>query len=257
MRRLALAATIATLAVLGTAAQAELVQEGNLRVSFEGNIAPRVLPRNLPAPVTVHLSSSIGTVDGSPPPQLRKVSVAVNRAGHIFLTGLPICASGQLEQTSTVAAIAQCRAALVGHGTFEARVALGGGPSIPVNGRILVFNSRVADKRALLLHIYNSIPVRLAFVVPFTIERRKSGAFGTAFTARIPRIASDQGYVTGLRLTLERKFSFHGKRRSVFSASCAAAPGFPGAIFTLAKARFEFANGKRLTSALTRDCSVR
>jgi hypothetical protein len=257
MRRLAIAATIALLAVLVTTAQGELVQEGNLRVSFEGNITPHVLPRATPAPVTVHLDSSIGTVDGSRPPPLRKVSVAVNRTGHVFLADLPICASGELEQTSTAAALALCRGALVGHGTFDARVEFASGPPIPVNGRVLIFNSRIAGKAALLLHIYNSSPVRLAFVVPFTIDRRQNGAFGTVFTARIPHIASDRGYVTGIRLTLERKYAFRGRRRSVFSASCAAPPGFPGAPFTLAKASFYFENGKRLTSALVRDCAVR
>jgi hypothetical protein len=109
----------------------------------------------------------------------------------------------------------------------------------------------------MLLHIYNSSPVRLAFVVPFTITRRHGGDFGTVFTARIPRIASDRGYVTDIRLTLRRRYAFDGERRSVFSASCAAAPGFPGAIFTLARATFSFDNGKQLTSALVRDCVVR
>jgi hypothetical protein len=257
MRRLALAATIAALAAIATAAQAEPVQEGNLRVSFEGNIVPHSLPRATLAPITVHLDSSIGTVDGTRPPQLRKVSIAVNRAGHVSFGGLPTCTRGELEQTNTAAALALCKPALVGHGTFDARVEFASGPPIPVNGRVLVFNSKIAGKTSLLLHIYNSTPVRLAFVLPFTIERRASGDFGTAFTARIPRIASDRGYVTGLQLTLKRKYAFRGERRSVFSASCAAAPGFPGAIFTLARATFYFENSKQLTSALTRDCTVR
>jgi hypothetical protein len=257
MRRLAISATIALLAVTAAVARGELVQEGNLRVSFDGNIAPRVLPRATPAPVTVHLETAIGTVDGSRPPQLRHVSIAVNRAGHLFLAGLPTCTSGELEQTNSAAALALCRGALVGHGSFDARVEFASGPLIPVNGKVLVFNSVVAGKAALLLHIYNSSPVRLAFVIPFTIDRRQEGAFGTVFAARIPRIASDRGYVTVIRLALGRRYEFRGRRRSVFSASCAAAPGFPGATFTLAKATFSFENGKRLTSPLTRDCSVR
>jgi hypothetical protein len=257
MRRLAISATLAIIALFAAAARGDLVQEGNLRVAFDGSIVPRVLPRARPAPVTVHLDSSIGTVDGSRPPQLGKVSIAVNRTGHIFVAGLPICARGELEQTSTAAALALCRGALVGHGTFDAAVQFTSGGPIPVNGKALVFNSRIGGKAALLLHIYNSSPVRLAFVVPFTITRPRDGDFGTVFSARIPHIASDRGYVTAIRLTLKRRYAFRGERRSVFSASCSAAPGFPGAVFTLARATFSFENGKRLTSALTRDCAVR
>lgn len=258
MRRLALSATFALLSlVAAVAAQGELVQKGNLRISFEGRIAPHVLPRAKPAPVTVHLRSSIGTVDGSRPPQLRKVSIAVNQTGHLSLTGLPACASGRLQQTSTAAALELCRGALVGHGVFDAVVEFASGPPIPVHGKVLVLNSRVGGRASFLLHIYNSSPVRLAFVVPFTITRRQGADFGTVFAARIPRIASDRGYVTAIGLTLRRRYVFGGKRRSVFSASCAAAPGFPGAIFTLARATFTFENGRRLTSALTRDCAVR
>jgi hypothetical protein len=258
MRRLALSATFALLSlVAAVAAHGELVQKGNLRISFEGGIAPHVLPRAKPAPVTVHLKSSIGTVDGSRPPQLRKVSIAVNQTGHLYLTGLPVCAIGRLQQTSTAAALELCRGALVGHGVFDAVVEFASRPPIPVHGKVLVLNSRVGGRASFLLHIYNSSPVRLAFVVPFTITRRQGTDFGIVFTARIPRIASDRGYVTAIGLTLRRRYSFRGKRRSVFSASCAAAPGFPGAIFTLARAMFTFENDRRLTSALTRDCAVR
>jgi hypothetical protein len=257
MRRLAISASLAIIVLFAAAARGETVQEGNLRVAFDGSIAPRVLPRGRPAPVTVHLGSSIGTVDGSRPPQLGKVSVAVNRTGHVFLAGLPTCPRGELEQASTAAALALCRGALVGHGSFDAAVQFATGGPIPVHGKVLVFNSRIGGRAAFLLHIYNSIPVRLAFVVPFTIAHPRRGDFGTVFSARIPHIASDRGYVTAIRLTLKRRYAFRGKRRSVFSASCAAAPGFPGAVFTLARATFSFENGKRLTSALTRDCAVR
>ncbi len=258
MRRPAISATLVGIALLlTTAARAELAQEGNLRVSFNGDIAPDALPRLKPAPVTVRLRSTIRTVDGSRPPQLRKVTIAVNRSGHVRLAGLPTCSSGELQQTSTAVALSLCRGALVGHGLFDAEVKFVSATPIPVNGKVLVFNSSIAGKPAMLLHIYNASPVRLAFVVPFTIARRHASYFGTVFTARIPRIASDRGYVTAMALTLRRTYVSGGKRRSVFSANCAAGPGFPGAVFTLAKASFSFEDGRRLVSALPRDCSVR
>lgn len=256
MRRLTVSAILVLLTLAGAVAGANVVQQDDLRVSFEGSVLPHALPRSHPAPVTVHLGSSIATVDGSRPPALSRISVAVNRTGHVVLAGLPTCSSGELQQTSTAAALALCRGALVGHGIFDAAVQFGSATPIPVRGKVLVFNGG-GQSPTLLLHIYNARPVRLAFVVPFTIAHPREGEFGSVFSARIPHIASDRGYLTDLRLTLRRRYTADGRRRSVFSASCAAAPGFPGAVFTLARATFSFDNGKRLTSVLTRDCAVR
>jgi hypothetical protein len=258
MRRLLSSAGLALLALsIAAVARGELVQKGNLRISFDGRITPHALPRSHMAPVTVHLDSAFSTVDGSRPPQLRKMSVAVNRAGRLSLAGLPTCPPGELEQTSTAAALALCRGALVGHGAFEAEVDFPSTPLIPVHGRALAFNGRVENKPAILLHIYNSTPVRLAFVIPFTISRPTQGEFGTIFSSRIPHIAADRGYVTHIQLTLHRKYEYRGARRSVFSADCAAPPGFPGAVFPFARATFVFADGRRVTSSLRRDCRVR
>jgi hypothetical protein len=258
MRRLALAIALAatTLAVAGTA-QGELIQRGNLRVSFDGELLPRALPRERPAPVTVHLDGSVETVDGSRPPQLRELSVAVNRAGRLFFAGLPTCPASALQQTSSEAALDLCRSALVGHGRFGVNVDFPGAAPIPAQGKVLVFNSRLQGQPGMLLHLYGSSPVRAAFVLPFEISRRSQGEFGSVFSTRIPRLASDLGYVTDIELTIGRQYRYAGKPRSFISASCAAPAGFPGAVFQLAKATFSFAEGTQLTSRISRDCKVR
>src|SRR4249919_1037743 len=123
MRRLLLAAAIALcLPVALAAAQRQTVQKNNVRVSFEGELLPHALPREQPAPVTVHLAGSIDPVDGGRAPQLRELSVAVNRAGRLSTVGLPSCAAAELQQTSSEAALAKCRGALVGHGHYAASV---------------------------------------------------------------------------------------------------------------------------------------
>jgi hypothetical protein len=258
MRRLVIAAVFAV-ALLGVAvvAQGEIYQRGNLRVSFDGRLQPHDLPRQRPAPVTVSLDGSIGTVDGSRPPQLREITVAMNRAGKVFSAGLPVCDASQLQQTSTEAALALCRPALVGHGTFAAKVDFPNAPLIPAKGKVLVFNSRIEGKQGMLLHLYGSSPVRAAFVLPFKVEHRSQGEFGTVFSTKIPTLASDLGYVTEIKLTIGRKYGYAGKRRSFLSAACAAPAGFPGAIYKLAKTTFAFSDGTHLTSRLTRDCTVR
>jgi len=257
MRRLIAATTLAfTVLALAGSAQGELVQEGNLRVSFSGDLHPRALPRERPAPVTVRLSGSVGTVDGSRPPQLRQISIAVNRAGQVSVAGLPTCTAGQLQQTSTEAALALCRQALVGHGRFAVNVDVPNSILIPAHGRVLIFNTKEGGRAGLLLHLFGSSPVRATFVLPFKISHRAQGRFGTVFSTSIPRIASDLGYVTDLDLAIGRRYGYAGKRRSFLSASCAAPAGFPGAIFELARATFRFNGGQHLTTGLESNCRV-
>ncbi len=257
MRRTAIAATLAlVLTALAGAARAELLQQGNLRVYFDGSLAPRSLPRERLAPVSVTLDGSVTTTDHTRPPQLSDLKFAVNSAGRVSTAGLPRCGAGTLQQTSTEAALARCRQALVGRGRFAANVNFPDTPLIPAHGQVLAFNSRIRGHSGLLLHLYGSTPVRATFVLPFTISHQP-GEFGTVFATHIPQLASGLGYVTDITMTLGRKYSYRGRRRSFLSAACAAPAGFRIAPFTLAHATFAFSNGQRLSTSLARDCRVR
>jgi|SRR5689334_999978 len=256
MRRFAVLALL--LACLPAAAAArQIVQQGHLRVTFEGQLQPRALPRERDAPATVRLAGSVRTTDGSTPPQLRRLTIAMNRAGRVSVAGLPSCQAAELQQTSTERALVLCRNALVGHGHFAANVDFPGAPAFPARGAVLVFNDSRPGHMGLLLHLYGSTPVRAAFVLPFTVSRRAEGPFGTVFSAHLPRLASDLGYVTDIDLTIGRRYRYRGRRRSFISASCAAPSGFPGAVYRLAEATFDFAGGTHLVSNQPGDCRVR
>jgi hypothetical protein len=58
-------------------------------------------------------------------------------------------------------------------------------------------------------------------------------------------------------MTLGRRFSVAGRRRSYFSAGCPAPAGFPAANFAFARARFSFAGDLALTDTVNRNCTVR
>jgi hypothetical protein len=257
MRRLAIAAVLLACLPVGAAAARQFVQQGTLRVAFEAKLFPHALPRERNAPVTVHLAGAIRTTDGSTPPQLREISIAMNRAGVVSAKGLPSCQAPQLQQTSTEAALRICRKALVGRGHFAANVDFVGAPVFPARGTVLVFNSSTKNRPGLLLHLYGSSPVRAAFVLPFRITRKSAGKFGTVFTTHIPRLASDKGYVTDIDLSIGRTYRYQGTQRSFISASCAAPAGFTTVPYELAKATFTFAGGQKLTSRLPGDCKVR
>lgn len=254
-RRLVIPVLIALLAAAWvTSSFAETVQNGNLRVTFNADFTPHVLPRNQPAPVKVEVQGRIATTDGSHPPPLRWLEVKINRNGKLYTKGLPVCTAPTLQSTSSETALARCRPALVGRGKFHAEVKLG--REIPAAGKILAFNSRSGGKPALLLHLFAGAPVRFTLVVPLTIGHLSQGQFGTVLRAKIPRLGGDLGSVTEIDLTIGRQYSAGGKRRSYVSAACSAPPDLNEALFPFARGSFRFEGHKGFEETLLRVCQV-
>jgi len=258
MKRLALITVLSATALLSVAiAHGELVQNGNLRLIFGGRLTPHSLPRDRDVPVKVSLTGSVRTADGTRPPRLRHISIAVNRYGKLYTKGLPTCQPGLLESTDSPLAMERCGDALVGRGQFSANVEFPSQVPFPVAGKMLAFNGRAHGRPAIFLHIHGSNPVEATVVLTFAITHPRRGKFGTVLTTRIPLIASNLGYVTDVSLVFGRTYRYAGKQRSFISARCAAPAGFPGALFSLAKGIFTFDGGQRLTTTLVRDCLVR
>jgi hypothetical protein len=241
--------------VCATLASAEVTQKGNLRVSFGGGISPHALPRQGVAPVTVSLSGDIKTTDGLAPPQLRTVSLAINKNGKLDYEGLPVCHFHQIQPASTAEAIEACPGSLVGKGTFSAHVVLPEQSPFPSQGRMIAFNGIDHGRHVVFAHIYGTRPLPQSSVLAFALKRT-DGAFGTSLVAHLPKVAAEWGYVSGVSLALNRQFKYKGESRSFLSAGCPAPKGFPGAIFSFAKASFGFEDGKTLSSTLTRSCAV-
>lgn len=256
--RLLIPLSLVILALLGSAlAQAELSQDGNVRISFSGDFSPHALPRDRLAPVAVDIQGAIGTTDGSHPPAVRRLEIALNRNGKLSTEGLPACSGPRLQSTSTEEALARCRSALVGQGHFGAEVEFGSDAPVAATGRLLAFYGKASGGPALLLHLYVTTPVQTTFVLPLAISHRAKGKYGTVLSAKIPTLAGGLGSVTKIDLTIKRNYTYHGQPRSFVSASCPAPAGFPGAPFTLARGSFYFAGGKKIETTLARDCRVR
>lgn len=241
---------------LAAGAPAEVRQEGNLRVKFNGSFAPHALPRNRLAPVRVKIEGKISTTDGSHPPPLRALELALNSHGRLSTRGLPTCQAATLQSTSTQEALARCGGALVGRGRFHTAFAFGAGSPIPSDGEVLAFNSGRPSRPAVLLHLFGTVPVRATFVVPLRIGHQAGGNFGTVLRARIPRLAGGVGSITGISLTIGRTYSFRGRRRSYLSASCDAPAGFSAAVFPFLRGGFTFAEHQEIRTTLIRACQV-
>lgn len=255
-RRL-IAAGLAAALVGAVGARAEVVQEGNLLVAFDGGISPRSLPREGTAPVRVSIETRIRTTDGvDPPPQLREITIAINREGKVFDRGLPTCRIRRIQPATIAAARRICGGAIVGSGHVVVRVHLENQPPFTFKGPLLVFNAKPAGgKRRLLAQVYGTRPPS-AFVLSFKILRRP-GEFGTVIRTVLPESARKWAYVTHFDMKLRRTYTYRGQRRSFVSAGCPAPPGFPGTPYPFAQGSFEFADGRTVETTLVRDCRVR
>jgi hypothetical protein len=250
-------AAVFAVCVLGASlAQAELTAKGNLFVRFSGGIAPNSLPRHARAPIAVSVTGTIRTLSGEQPPALRGISIAINRGGRLDAHGLPVCQRRDIEPSSTEEALARCGSALVGEGSFNANVAFPEQSTFPSDGRILAFNTVIDGKRAILAHVYGGQPIPITRILIFHI-RESRGTYGTVLTASLPTSINRYGYLTRISLSLHRNFTYRGQQRSYLSAACDAPAGFPGASFSFAHASMSFADGRTLSSTLTRNCTVR
>lgn len=259
MKAAAALIALAFLVALGAAgvAQAEKEIDGNLIVTFDGDIAPHALPRTGVAPVSVTVDSSFATTDESdPPPQLRQIAIGINKGGKIFDRGLPTCQVRRIQPSTIAAARRICGGAIVGSGHVEVRVELANQSPFTFKGPMLVFHAkRSGGDRRLLAQVYGRKPPS-AFVLTFKIVQKK-GTFGTLIKTTLPKAAREWAYVTHFDMKLRRVYTYQGQKHSFISAGCAAPAGFPGAVYPFARAKFGFAGGKQVATTLVRDCKVR
>jgi hypothetical protein len=238
-----------------TAAGAEVAQRGNLRVTFSGALRPQKLPRKGAAPISVQLGGQISTTDGSDPPSLSEIEVAINRAGRIDPKALPTCRLEQIQPASTAYARRVCAAARVGEGSFSAAVSIPEQSPYPSQGTVTAFNGEEGGRPVIFLHIYGTEPLPTSFTLPLAFSRGRN-SFGTVLRGELPSVDVHIGFVTAISLRLGGPPTKPGGR-PYLSAGCPAPKGFAAAVFPLARASFAFADGRTLSSTLVRSCKAR
>jgi hypothetical protein len=248
---------VAALALVATAslARAEVIQRGNLRVTFEGEITPRALPRSGTAPVRVEVGTKIASLKAGSLPRLRTITIAINRYGKFDPKLLPACTLREIQPATTENALEACGDSLVGEGTFAAKVLISRQAPFPSAGRLYAFNGVVDGRPAILAHVYGETPVPTSFTLVFELRPGK-GTFGTVLRASLPEVTGDSGYITEISLNLAKTVRSHDKVRSYLSASCPAPKGFTQAPFAFAKTTLDFGN-RKVQATLSRNCRVR
>jgi len=247
-RALLVFATLALLGVLGTGlAEGERTQHGDLIASLDGGLSPLKLPRDRPAPVTLHLEGGLQTADGALLPRVTRMELGLPGQGVLDTRGLPLCPQRRLRNAKSDEAIASCGAALVGHGRLRAEVLIPHQAPFTINAHLLAFNGRVHGRRAVILHVVD---------VPFLV-RPGTGRFATALVADLPRALGPLPHLAHFEVTLSRRFSYRGKSRSYLSASCPIPPRLTAGFFSLARSAYTLAGGGHLATAIARSCRAR
>ena len=231
------------------ATASEVVQHGGVRVSFEGALSPRRLPRHGRRPVFATVGAEIVAVGGHTPPQLRRIEIAINRNGRFSPASLPACQVREIQPATTEAALAACRRSLIGEGSFSARVLIPEQAPFPSNGKVYAFNGRWHGRPAILAHVYGTQPLPASYTIPFELLSRR-GTYGTLLRASLPAVTGGSGYITGLSLTFGRGPGSHG----YITAGCPVPAGISSAPFPFADVSFSFAGGRTIGSVLIRSC---
>jgi hypothetical protein len=247
---------LVALALLAAPAGAEQAQSGDLIVSLNGGIFPRRLPRDRPAPVAVRLGGGIRTADALPLPRVKEIKLELAWRGTLFTKGLPVCPEARLRSVDSRHAIAACGGALVGSGHLNARVFVPYQLPFGIHSHLLAFNGRTKRGRpAVWVQAYTGDPPA-SFILPFHV-RRQPGRFRTVLVTVVPRSVGPWPHFTDFQITISRRFSYLGKRRSYISASCPVPSAFSAGFLSFARGTYDFADGRRLRTESVRSCRAR
>ncbi len=246
----------ATIILTAAAAQAERLVQGNLELSVLGRLEPYRLPRTHPAPISIIIAGHLLATDGKTPPQVKSMTIDLNRHGALDSKGLPVCPPSRLRAASSQTALRGCGGALIGQGRFWAHIVLPDQRPYLTEGRLLAFNGRRHGRPTLLVHVFTSNPFFTSFLITFSIHHISKGPYGTELQTSLPEALGSWGYVEQIKMTLKRKYRYRGREHSYFNAACPAPKGFRTVLFPFARASFNFAAAPPLSITLSRPCAV-
>jgi hypothetical protein len=256
-KRLALLAATALLVLAAAPSQAALDQDGDLVGTFDADLTPNRLPRKTPAPIAVRVAGNVRSASGDATriPQLRRITVAINREGRLFDRWLPVCHPHEIESGKEDHARRVCGDAIVGDGHVTVQVRIPGQLPFDVRARLLVFNGpRAGGSKTILAQAYAPDPPG-SFIITFRVSRQ-GGVYGTVLSTTLPVGTREWAYITHFDMSLRRVYTRNGKRYSYASAACPAPKGFESVVFPFARATYRFTEGQRLVLEETAICRV-
>lgn len=238
-----------TVAIVGRAADAAMVQVGPLVLKADGGFTPRHLPQNRRVPIKFEGHADIESRNSEPPPAVRQMRLDFDRDGLIETNGLASCLPSQIEGTTPQVARQVCEAAIIGTGNVGVVITLPGSHSVNIKSPLTLFNGpRQEGNLTVVAHAQANFPAPETFVVVVPIERRQ-GAFSYRATVDVPAIAQGYGAITHVDGKLGRLYRYRGSERSYTLARCS-----DGILET--RGLLWFADGTVISGSLFKPCSA-
>jgi hypothetical protein len=222
----ALAVVAAAVLVAPGGASAVTVFAGNLLIKINGSSTPSVLPKGRMAPIGFHGSASVSTRDATHIPPALSTQLLVDKHIGLDTTGLPTCRPAELQARSPAQVMKACGDALLGKGTSTAQVQFPEQAPFEAKGPLLAFNGppaggtyRRGGSNEQLYYVYADVPVPTALIAVGTVSRA-SGKYGYEISISIPKIAGGAGSFESAEFTIDRKWTYDGKKHSFLNAEC-------------------------------------
>lgn len=252
-RRGRIVLAVAMAAVLAFAvtsiASAEKVIVGNLEFEADGGFSPKALSKTEFTPIALKVEGRIANTEGKHPPALKEVLFEADKNSAVTTKGYPACTSGKLQSQDSAHAEAICKSALIGTGTTDIGIAFPEQGDVKAHSKLLIFNGGEAGGvTTYYIHAYITVPVPAAVVTTVKIKKIHHGRYGLLAVASIPKIAAGSGSVLDFQFTIDKKFTYKGKKVSVLSAKC------PDGKLQ-AHATAIFADGSKASTEFVRPCT--
>jgi hypothetical protein len=252
--------TVGLTTTLLAAIAASVAIAGPTVVGKDGNtqaidvVIPKNLSKTTFTPISLKVTTKTTTTtnpNGVPSPAVRAV-VDFDKNAQLYTKGIPTCDAAKLQNTSTDAALAACGNAKIST-AGSGNVLLPVGPKVfPVPVTITGFNGvPQGGKPVVLLHAYGAAPVQTTQVLVGKVLNYNKEGFGPRLDVEIPKLAGGAGALTDFTVTISKKYTFKGQKRSFVSAKC------PNSKKLKARGTFTFSDGEALTAVDSQSCKQR
>lgn len=239
------AAIAATVALAGPVVTGP---DGNTQ-SIDSLIRPKKLSKKKLTPATLKvttLTTSTTDPNGVPSPAVH-ATIDFDKNAAIFTKGLGTCSPSKVTGKSTEEAERACRSAIIGRG--QALAYLRSSHVYEVPQTVTAFNGTPkGGKPVVILHTYGTTPLQASLVLVGTVSAYNKEGYGPRLDLEIPLIAGGTGALKEFQVTINKKWTYKGQKRSFISAKC------PNSKKLKARGKFTYRDGESLTAFSKQTC---
>jgi hypothetical protein len=220
--------------------------DGNTQ-SLEASVAPAALYKKTPSPAALNVEVKTGATSGIPSPAVHDV-IDFDQNLSLATKGLPTCNAAQLQNTTTEAAEKACGKAKIGSGTSTTLLPLGSLYTEPT--KVVAFNGvPQGGKPVVLLQAYGTSPVQTTLVLVGTVSNLGKEGYGPRLDVTVPPIAGGVGVIADFKVTIQKSWTYKGKKMSFVSARC------PASKKLKYRGAFTYKDGTTIEAAATQACT--